>query len=186
MAQSCPNSNLVRYDPITPGFSAFTRDTENPHCCPKPKLPVEFPLVSEELEPRDYVDSAALVRGFGALLISGFLKANWEAWKQWTASARNSTTMSPDLLSTELALEKAASTYMSRTSDIGNDDRKQPEVDASSSTMEWMTPREAEHWTGVGERRIRQLLASGALEGRKTSGGRWLVSAESVRRRGDV
>ena len=143
--------------------------------------------MSEELDPRDYVDSAALVRGFGALLISGFLKANWEAWKQWTASARNSTTMRPDLVSTELALEKAASTYMSRISDIGTVDRKQPEVDASSSDMEWMTPQEAEQLGfGVGERRIRQLLTSGELEGRKTSGGRWLVAVESVRRRGEV
>ena len=142
--------------------------------------------MTEDLNPRDYVDSAAMVRGFGAVLISGFLKANWESWKQWTATARDSTTTRTDLTSTELALEKAASTYMSRISDIGNADRKPPETGASSSDMEWMTPKEAQRLAGVGEKRIRQLLASGELKGRKTAGGRWLVAAESVRRRGDV
>jgi excisionase family DNA binding protein len=48
--------------------------------------------------------------------------------------------------------------------------------------MEWLTTEQAARMLGVGQRRIRQMLKSGVLEGEK-HGGRWRVSSADIARR---
>lgn len=48
--------------------------------------------------------------------------------------------------------------------------------------MEWISPAEAAELLGISDRRIRQLLNSGQLQGQRI-GGRWVVSRADIDRR---
>lgn len=131
-----------------------------------------------DLAPRDYVESAAIVRGASAVLIHGFIRGNQEAWNRHTARAMTSESLRRELTSAMLALETAADSHRAEIDASARGSRES----ISGMPTTFITTTEAGDILNLTSRRVRQLAADGVLLGRLVAG-RWMIDPASVEAR---